>query len=326
MRGEPNAVGIVTKAEPSNEPQAFLQDDRDRAATLARWDQDFARIEAHLAAGGTVIWPADGIGTGRANMKNCAPKLWGELCQRLRPLFVLDAERPQLIIIAAGGRTFSDWFQAKAAITHISGKFDLVEVIEGGAAGADTVGGMLADRFGLLRRTEHAKWDEFARQGQRHLAGPTRNSVMANMLSDRREQTGVKVGLLAFAGGAGTANMIRTAESMNIRPMKIEPDPQHKAAVEAAEKACALALQEQPGAAAFARDVVNAFVERRALSRLTGVDDTALEAATRVADGIKRRTASKVRPDYATRDLLIAYQAACDWPAPVTAPNESPTP
>jgi len=75
MRGEPNAVGIPTKWIPTMAEAAFFTDDdldTVRPTILARFD----RLRKHLREGGDVVWPADGIGTGRAELKWRAPRIW----------------------------------------------------------------------------------------------------------------------------------------------------------------------------------------------------------------------------------------------------------
>ena len=77
-RGEANAVGIVTKRSPRMDPDAFLTDaDLELMARL--WRELFGRLNDHLFAGGVVVWPADGVGTGRAELRTRAPALWREL-------------------------------------------------------------------------------------------------------------------------------------------------------------------------------------------------------------------------------------------------------
>lgn len=73
-RGEPNAVGIVTKWYPTNDPVAFFCD---ADLEKVRWSiQDsFRRLAGHLEAGGTVVWPADGVGTGLARLHTRAPAI-----------------------------------------------------------------------------------------------------------------------------------------------------------------------------------------------------------------------------------------------------------
>lgn len=75
MRGEPNAVGIPTKWYPAIHSKAFFTD-ADLLKVKAQIDEAFSRITSHLAAGGEVIWPKAGVGTGLADLKNRAPKIW----------------------------------------------------------------------------------------------------------------------------------------------------------------------------------------------------------------------------------------------------------
>ena len=71
-------MGIPTKNWPARDEGAYFTDqDRDRfwAVALPR----FVRLRDHLKAGGTVVWPADGIGTGLAELPRRAPQIWADL-------------------------------------------------------------------------------------------------------------------------------------------------------------------------------------------------------------------------------------------------------
>jgi len=85
MRGEPNAVGIPTKKEPSMHPVAFFRD-WDLDAYLDARAHDLYRLQRHLRGGGTVVLPADGLGTGRAALKLSAPKIWEQLQEDIQVL------------------------------------------------------------------------------------------------------------------------------------------------------------------------------------------------------------------------------------------------
>jgi hypothetical protein len=87
-RDEPNAVGIPSKLRPSMDTDAFFTD-RDYDRAKAAFDEGFIRMANHLAAGGTVIWPADGIGTGRAQLAQRAPRVWAYLERCRERLFSL---------------------------------------------------------------------------------------------------------------------------------------------------------------------------------------------------------------------------------------------
>ena len=68
-RGEPNAVGIPTKRAPSMADSAFLSDaDYDMVKPFIQ--SAFRRLAAH---GGDIVWPADGVGTGLAQLPQRAP-------------------------------------------------------------------------------------------------------------------------------------------------------------------------------------------------------------------------------------------------------------
>lgn len=71
-RGEPNSAGIRTKRAPTYKPQDFFNDAH--LALSMQWIiEDLARVVEHLQEGGVVVWPADGIGTGIADLHKNAP-------------------------------------------------------------------------------------------------------------------------------------------------------------------------------------------------------------------------------------------------------------
>jgi hypothetical protein len=83
MRGEPNAVGIPTKNYPGMGEFDFFEDgDFDRAKI--RIDAAFAFLVTNKTINNReIVWPADGIGTGLADLENKAPKIWA-LIERYR--------------------------------------------------------------------------------------------------------------------------------------------------------------------------------------------------------------------------------------------------
>lgn len=71
-RGEPNAIGIPTKWHPTMDEAAFFTDCA--LPTLKPIIQGvFRRIDEHMEAGGDIVWPADGVGTGLAQLPSRAP-------------------------------------------------------------------------------------------------------------------------------------------------------------------------------------------------------------------------------------------------------------
>ena len=72
MRGEPNSVGVATKKAPGMNPGDFYTD-AELAQNIRQFHEDTHRIIEHLAQGGRVVVPADGIGTGLSEMPKRAP-------------------------------------------------------------------------------------------------------------------------------------------------------------------------------------------------------------------------------------------------------------
>jgi hypothetical protein len=72
MRGEPNAIGVVTKWAPSMAARAFFDD---TAACKMLVERDLLRVQQALDHGRTVVVPADGIGTGLSRLPQLAPNL-----------------------------------------------------------------------------------------------------------------------------------------------------------------------------------------------------------------------------------------------------------
>ncbi len=81
MRGEPNAVGIATLTAPG-----FFWSDEDAERQCEVIDADMAPLFAALAAGRGVVWPADGVGSGLADLQNRSPKTWAHLQARVAEL------------------------------------------------------------------------------------------------------------------------------------------------------------------------------------------------------------------------------------------------
>jgi len=322
MRGEKNAVGIVTKAIPNNSPEAFLNDATHAEQCIRAWDDDFARLKSHLEAGGTVVWPADGVGTGLAEMKKRAPKLWDELCQRTRELFRIAGQDDELIIIGAGGRDYSDWLQVSKAMNHVSGRMRLVEVIEGGAPGADRMCGHWADlHMGAVEhRTVPADWDGYRKRGETWKAGHDRNRKMAEMLVERREQTGARMGLLVFPGGSGTANMIETASSLGIRAMPIGQRPEHAAGVAAAITACNEGVSRQLTRRELAENIVDAYAAHAFPD--TPPNETARHAAA--VQCARLTSAKQPKTEYLVRDVIFEFSRVLLQPKPEPAPASEP--
>lgn len=85
MRGEPSAVGIQTKRRPRLKDADFWSDET-LTENCRMIDEDLAPVRQHLAAGGTIVLPEDGLGTGLARLQQRAPRTFAYLQQALEIL------------------------------------------------------------------------------------------------------------------------------------------------------------------------------------------------------------------------------------------------
>lgn len=84
-RGLPNGIGIATKKFPSIKEDAYWSD-KDYERCVAIIMKDLEPVKAHLMAGGDVVCPAAGLGTGLANLPDKAPKIYKKLKYELDQL------------------------------------------------------------------------------------------------------------------------------------------------------------------------------------------------------------------------------------------------
>ncbi len=75
MRGEVNAVGVPTKWRPDNMEGSFFTNQTFETDPIVRTTVDlaFVKMQHALDNGRDVVIPADGLGTGLADLKNRAP-------------------------------------------------------------------------------------------------------------------------------------------------------------------------------------------------------------------------------------------------------------
>lgn len=84
MRGEPNAVGIRTKASPGGSEE-FWNDAR-FAECKQMIDDDLKPIFLHVMQEEIVVIPLDGLGTGLSKLPEVAPKIFKYLSDRVAVL------------------------------------------------------------------------------------------------------------------------------------------------------------------------------------------------------------------------------------------------
>ena len=103
VRDEPNAFGISTKDSPTQ----FMSDDNFEA-NKAKIDADIAAIKAD---GRPIVFPEDGIGTGRADLQNKAPRTWAYLQKELNKLKG-DNTKVKTFEVSTKGNDFGKQFSA----------------------------------------------------------------------------------------------------------------------------------------------------------------------------------------------------------------------
>ncbi len=87
MRGEPNAIGVPTKYKPTTVPNAYFKDsDWEYDGVRIAIESAFVALRMYLDAGYDVVIPADGLGTGRAQLRARAPRILREIEERIEGL------------------------------------------------------------------------------------------------------------------------------------------------------------------------------------------------------------------------------------------------
>jgi len=102
-------------------------------------------------------------------------------------------------VIVTGGRNYKDEKVAFQALDWAFQKFDIGEVVQGGATGADALARKWGKSRGMWVTTCRALWKLFGKA-----AGPIRNQAMISGNKDA-------ACLIAFPGGRGTDNCIACA-------------------------------------------------------------------------------------------------------------------
>lgn len=89
IRGLPNSRYVITKKDRYWNPQSFLTDE-DLELFSQYLEFTIGVLHLDLLVGKTITFPSDGIGTGKAMLKEKAPACWEYLCKRLKEEFGYD--------------------------------------------------------------------------------------------------------------------------------------------------------------------------------------------------------------------------------------------
>lgn len=86
MRGEPNAIGVVTKWAPGMDENDFFKDFQHPyyGPVLSA---DLARIMTLYSEGKTIVFPSDGLGTGLSMLPTKAPQCYWALYSIVKMLY-----------------------------------------------------------------------------------------------------------------------------------------------------------------------------------------------------------------------------------------------
>lgn len=118
-------------------------------------------------------------------------------------------------VLVCGGRDFANYEFVGAELDRIHVETPIFAIIHGNARGADSCARIWAyhhEKDGIRCWAFPAQWSKYGKA-----AGPRRNQTMLGMKPDL---------VVAFPGGAGTADMVRRAKAAGI-PV-LSPAPAHK--------------------------------------------------------------------------------------------------
>lgn len=118
--------------------------------------------------------------------------------------------------LICGGRDFADQEMFDSAMGDLLRMWGCPRrIVHGGATGADTMAGKLAERLAIDVAIHPAEWQRFGPS-----AGPRRNQQML----DQERPTLV----IAFPGNNGTNDMMRRARKAEVAVVEIKPaNPPH---------------------------------------------------------------------------------------------------
>ena len=112
-------------------------------------------------------------------------------------------------VLVCGGRNYRNWSAVTECLQRIHAVTPIDVLIHGCAKGADTLASRWAYFVGVREHGFHADWERHGRA-----AGPIRNQAMLDK--------GKPDLVVAFPGGAGTADMVRRATAAGVRILVVD--------------------------------------------------------------------------------------------------------
>ena len=209
IRDMRNSVGLAVKHAPRLDAGAYLRD-ADRDLFLEEVKRVHEIIAPHLRRGGTVWWPADGIGTGRAELARRAPDLHARLAHWSRGLFEKTGDMTYTSCIICGGTNYNDRGAAWPALDDTLGRSlsqgSRLEILHSGGKGTGALAqGWAIDRDAVttILRPDYRQHGDAARERA--------NLLLAAKLAARRDQAGAAAHVVAMPGGENTEHMLEIA-------------------------------------------------------------------------------------------------------------------
>ena len=111
-------------------------------------------------------------------------------------------------VLVCGGRNYTNRERVEQELCALEIEHGMLTVIEGGATGADSLARSWAIGAGHALETCPADWEKHGKA-----AGPIRNQKMLDVHKPDL--------VLAFAGGRGTADMVRRARVAGVKILEI---------------------------------------------------------------------------------------------------------
>ena len=117
-----------------------------------------------------------------------------------------------MIVAVTGGREFADWRIIDSTLDALHSKTAISVLVQGGANGADDI----ARTWAITNTVQIAEFRVTGTQWTRlgKSAGPTRNRLMLEVTRPNL--------LVAFPGGSGTANCVKTARELGIEVFEVQ--------------------------------------------------------------------------------------------------------
>ena len=114
-----------------------------------------------------------------------------------------------MTVLVCGGRDYRNTERLNEVLTRLLAKHPDLTIVHGGAPGADLLAGDWAQAHDVPVTVFRAAWDRYGRR-----AGPIRNQ---RMLDEGKPHL-----VVAFPGGAGTADMVAKAERAGVAVRRVD--------------------------------------------------------------------------------------------------------